>query len=126
MFQARVGQSRSGQSSPVSPRSQYSDHTMSFFTDITERMEPAEAAWLPRGAPVPELAPAKLKKFLEGLESRGLLLFQVIFAKTPALPSEAPEDMVSWVRDALTGLKSPLPRQVSQETAENLTRSSVE
>ena len=99
---------------------------MSFFTDITERMEPAEAAWLPRGVPAPECAPAKLKKFLEGLEGRGLFLLQVVFAKTPVLPSEVPEDMARWVRDALTGLESPLPRQVSQETAESLTKSSVE
>ena len=99
---------------------------MSFFTDITKRMEPAEAAWLPRGVPAPECAPAKLKKFLEGLEGRGLFLLQVVFAKTPVLPSEAPEDMARWVRDALTRLESPLPRQVSQETAESLTKSSVE
>ena len=99
---------------------------MSFFTDCTERMEAPEAPWLPRGAPAPDQAPAKLKKFMEGLESRGLFLFQVIFAKTPSLPSEDPGDMASWVRVALTGLKSPLPRQVSQETAETLTKSSVE
>lgn len=79
-----------------------------------------------QGRPGPRARPSQAQEVFGGLESRGLLLFQVIFAKTPALPSGAPEDMASWVRDALAGLESPLPRQVSQESAENLTRSSVE